>query len=123
MEFSKEVSEKTDTYGEFMRKYGGNYPLVMDSPFGSLDYSYGSGIAETLPSLANQVVIMVSSSQWRDEVSRPMLQNVGRRYAMCYFSSRQDTTFNSKVVGDSGRDYNLWGVTKEEEYTDIKEVT
>jgi DNA sulfur modification protein DndD len=44
------------------------FPIVMDSPFGSLDEIYRRQIAKTLPQLANQLVVLVTKTQWRGEV-------------------------------------------------------
>lgn len=47
---------------------GGIFPIVMDSPFGALDEDYRRLIAKYIPELADQVVILVSGTQWRSEV-------------------------------------------------------
>jgi DNA sulfur modification protein DndD len=49
---------------------GGQYPLVMDSPFGALEDDYRQKVAEWVPNIAQQVIIMASTTQWRDEVER-----------------------------------------------------
>ncbi|HBY75927.1 MAG TPA: ATP-binding protein, partial [Cyanobacteria bacterium UBA11148] len=38
------------------------FPIVMDSPFGSLDEIYRKQIAKTLPKLANQLVVLVTKT-------------------------------------------------------------
>lgn len=61
---------------------GGQYPLVMDSPFGALEDDYRSKVAEWIPTLANQVIVMVSKTQWRDEVESAMRERIGREYVL-----------------------------------------
>lgn len=63
-------------------RVGGHYPLVMDSPFGALEDTYRRKVAEWVPSLADQVVVMVSRSQWRHEVEAAMRGRVGREYIL-----------------------------------------
>jgi len=67
---------------------GGLYPLVMDSPFGSLEDDYRAKVAEWIPKLANQVVILVSKTQWREEVEREVRPKVGREYILELHSTK-----------------------------------
>ncbi|ERT03637.1 hypothetical protein M595_6425, partial [Lyngbya aestuarii BL J] len=41
------------------------FPIVMDSPFGSLDEIYRRQIAKIIPELANQLIVLVTKTQWR----------------------------------------------------------
>ncbi|MBD2303513.1 AAA family ATPase [Nostoc sp. FACHB-190] len=66
------------------------FPIVMDSPFGSLDESYRRRIAQTLPELANQLIILVTKTQWRGEVEQEMVNRIGREYVLTYYSSKPD---------------------------------
>lgn len=61
---------------------GGHYPLVMDSPFGSLEDAYRAKVATWIPTLADQVVVMASRTQWRDEVESAMRPRIGREYIL-----------------------------------------
>lgn len=61
---------------------GGLYPLVMDSAFGSLEDEYRSKVAHWIPKLANQVILLVSKTQWRDEVEREVRPRVGKEYIL-----------------------------------------
>ena len=45
------------------------FPIVMDSPFGSLDEIYRRQVAKALPQLANQLVVLATKTQWRGESS------------------------------------------------------
>jgi DNA sulfur modification protein DndD len=61
---------------------GGFFPLVMDSPFGSLEDEYRHKVATWLPNLGNQIIVMVSNSQWRHEVETAMRSRIGREYIL-----------------------------------------
>lgn len=61
---------------------GGDYPIVMDSPFGSLDQTHKENVARGIPALASQVICIVSESQWSGVVSQNMEQRVGTMYEM-----------------------------------------
>jgi DNA sulfur modification protein DndD len=66
------------------------FPIVMDSPFGSLDRISRRQIAQILPQLANQLVVLVTKTQWRDEVETEMQPKIGRQYLLTYYTSKLD---------------------------------
>ena len=53
------------------------YPIVMDSPFGTLDKTNRRHVTEHINRVADQVIMMVSSTQWRGEVSEASAGKVG----------------------------------------------
>lgn len=63
---------------------GGVYPIVMDSPFGALDPEYRQKVATFIPALADQVIVMVSKSQWRGEVESELSKRLGKQYTLKY---------------------------------------
>lgn len=79
---AKERAQQTET--ENFR--GGVFPIVMDSPFGALDPDYREKIADYIPQLAEQVIIMVSASQWKGEVASQVKHRVARHYTLQYTS-------------------------------------
>ncbi|MBE9050951.1 AAA family ATPase [Nostocales cyanobacterium LEGE 11386] len=66
------------------------FPIVMDSPFGSLDEISRRHIAGTIPKLANQLIVLVTKTQWRGEVAEEMSNRIGREYVLTYYSSKLD---------------------------------
>ena len=80
-------------------RVGGHYPLVMDSPFGALEDIYRKKIAEWVPSLADQVILMVSRSQWRHEVEMAMKDRVGREYILELHTTKDGADQAIKVNG------------------------
>ena len=69
---------------------GGIYPLVMDSPFGALDSDHRERIANGIHRLADQVVVIVSTSQWKGEVSEQLSNYIGKEYRLIYNDPRQN---------------------------------
>ncbi|WP_436926046.1 AAA family ATPase [Halosimplex amylolyticum] len=59
---------------------GGIYPLVMDSPFGALDKSHRREVSRILPTLASQVVVFATDSQWEGPVEEEMTDIAGKQY-------------------------------------------
>ncbi|NER36877.1 MAG: AAA family ATPase [Oscillatoria sp. SIO1A7] len=97
------------------------FPIVMDSPFGSLDEIYRRQIAKTLPKLANQLVVLVTKTQWRGEVETEMGDRIGRHYVLAYNSPKPDCEEDS--INLAGLSYPLVRKSPNRfEYTEIIEV-
>lgn len=73
---------ESDHEGEYFD--GGIYPIVMDSPFGALDNEHRAEVSQVLPMLADQVVVLVTDSQWEGPVQREMGPSVGAHYELDY---------------------------------------
>jgi DNA sulfur modification protein DndD len=97
------------------------FPIVMDSPFGSLDRISRCQIARILPQLANQLIVLVTKTQWRDEVETEMQPKIGKQYLLTYYTSKLDAPqdyleINSHrypLVAHSSNDF---------DYTEISEI-
>ena len=97
------------------------FPIVMDSPFGSLDEIYRRQIAKVLPMLANQLIVLVTKTQWRGEVAEEMAARIGKEYVLTYYSPKLDCEEDSIDLG--GVLYPLVKQSPNEfEYTEIVEV-
>jgi DNA sulfur modification protein DndD len=97
------------------------FPIVMDSPFGSLDEIYRKQIANKLPKLANQLVVLVTKTQWRGEVAQEMESCIGKEYVLVYNSPKADCEEDAIDLG--GMRYPLVKRSPNEfEYTEIVEV-
>jgi DNA sulfur modification protein DndD len=98
---------------------GGFFPLVMDSPFGSLEEEYQSKVATWVPKLAHQVVVMASKSQWRN-VEAAMRPRIGREYVLELHTTKRSA--DRDIVLD-GQSYSyVVTETDEIEMTIIKKV-
>jgi DNA sulfur modification protein DndD len=97
------------------------FPIVMDSPFGSLDEIYRRQISKVLPKIANQLVILVTKTQWRGEVEAEIVNRIGREYVLTYYSPKLDCEEDSIYL--AGLQYPLVRQSPNEfEYTEIVEV-
>lgn len=75
------------------------FPLIMDSPFGALDERNRRSIAEHISRLADQVVVLVTKTQWRDEVETALSSRIGRAYALAYFTPKDGVEPESLAHG------------------------
>ncbi|MEB3178042.1 MAG: AAA family ATPase [Nostocaceae cyanobacterium] len=97
------------------------FPIVMDSPFGSLDQINRREIAKIIPQLANQLIVLVSKTQWRGEVEEEMAERIGREYVLTYYSCKPDC--EEDYIELHGERYALVRQSPNEfEYTEIVEV-
>ncbi|WP_204105574.1 MULTISPECIES: AAA family ATPase [Spirulina sp. CCY15215] len=98
------------------------FPIVMDSPFGSLDEIYRRQVARTIPKLANQLVVLVTKTQWRGEVATEIQNSIGREYVLLYHSPKSDC--EEDAIAINNKNYPLVKQSSEPyEYTEIIEVT
>ncbi|HEY9809179.1 MAG TPA: AAA family ATPase [Halomicronema sp.] len=97
------------------------FPIVMDSPFGSLDEISRRRVASCLPKLANQLVVLATKTQWRGEVSEEMASCIGREYVLVYYSSKANC--EEDFIDINGVRYALVRQSSNEfDYTEIVEV-
>lgn len=98
-----------------------SYPLIMDSPFGSLDGGNRTHIAKQVSSLADQVVVLVSKTQWRHEVESALSGKIGKQYALKYFTPKAD--FRQEFVEIKNKEIQLVVKSPNDyEYTELIEV-
>jgi len=69
---------------------GGIYPLVMDSPFGALDSDHRQRVAGGIHKLSDQIIVIVSTSQWKGEVEEALRPYIGNQYVLNYHDPRQN---------------------------------
>ncbi|MEK7888836.1 AAA family ATPase [Burkholderia contaminans] len=97
------------------------YPIVMDSPFGSLGSAYRTQVAEKITALADQVVLMVTPTQWSGEVETALSGRVGKRYLLEYCTTKDDIP--PERIEIDGHAHNLVVKSPNDfEYTIIREV-
>ena len=97
------------------------FPIVMDSPFGSLDANSRRHIARTIPKLANQLVVLVTKTQWRVEVEEEIADKIGKEYVLVYYSSKPNC--EQDFIELHGERYSLVRQSLNGfEYTEIVEV-
>lgn len=90
-------SEEESTYFT-----GGIYPMIMDSPFGSLDPEYQERTSSMLPEMAQQVVVLVTQAQWSEAVAGEMGRVAGTEYHLEYHGEGEAEYEYTEIVRDGG---------------------
>lgn len=67
-------------------------PLVMDTPFGRLSSQHRSNITENLPILADQLVLLVTDEELRDQARANLEPYIGREYRLMFDTSTNCTS-------------------------------
>ena len=98
-------------------------PLVVDSPFGHLDPIYRGGVAEFLPNLASQVILLVSTSQASDVVLKTLAGKIGLEYVLTWHNQSDGADKQPESIEISGTTYDLTTYNSDIEGTRISEVS
>ena len=86
-----------------------------------MDEIYRRRIANILPRLANQLVVLVTQTQWRGEVADEILPFLGKEYVLTYNSPKSDC--EEDIIELAGNRYDLVRRSPNQfEYTEIVEV-
>ncbi|GEM_PF-902161 len=97
-------------------------PLVVDSPFGHLDPLYRRGVAEFLPNLASQVILLLSTSQASDAVMTTLAEKIGQEYLLTRHNQEDGAGKQAESIEIRGSTYDLTTYNSEIEGTRITEV-
>lgn len=97
-------------------------PLVVDSPFGHLDPLYRRGVAEFLPNLASQVILLVSTSQASEAVMSTLAGKIGQEYVLTRHNLADGTGKQPEHIEINGKTYDLTAYGSEIDGTRITEV-
>ncbi|MBD2025113.1 AAA family ATPase [Leptolyngbya sp. FACHB-711] len=98
-----------------------SFPIVMDSPFGTLDENYRRQIAKLIPMLADQLVVLATKTQWRGEVETEMEPYIDKEYVLVFNSAKPDCEPEAIVL--NGETYPLVRQSPNEfEWTEVVEV-
>jgi DNA sulfur modification protein DndD len=86
---------------------GTEAPIVVDSPFGHLDPTYRRGVADFLPKLARQVVLLVSTSQASQEVMEELEGKIGSQYILTSHNETDGDDKQKEIITINGKSYDL----------------
>jgi DNA sulfur modification protein DndD len=118
---AKYAKERQDNVDDILLP-GTIAPLVVDSPFGHLDPLYRRGVAEFLPNLASQVILLVSTSQASEEVMTTLADKIGQEYLLTRHNLSDGAGKQPEHIEIKGKTYDLTTYNSEIEGTRITEV-
>ncbi|MFJ4813241.1 AAA family ATPase [Streptomyces longwoodensis] len=110
----RRAKDRKDIIGE-----GGIYPVVMDAPFGSLDFTYQEEISRALPKLTSQIVTLLSNSQASGKVMDNLQGAATRMYVLRTVTPNSDAAQETIEINNRAVPYVTHG---EFEHTLLEEV-
>lgn len=122
IEIQREHSE-TDSLGVGVDAT--SIPIVMDSPYGQLSGAYRAAVSRYIPEVADQVIVLVTDSQWEGAAASSLRDRVGASFVMKQHATQE--TIAKHMVGSvtlGGREYKFVEPTQTGyEWTEILEVS
>ncbi|MCO6008281.1 AAA family ATPase [Actinoallomurus purpureus] len=100
-----EAREGQENGRTFIQGIGGDFPVVMDAVFGNLDDDYRKAIADFLPRLASQVVILTSKAQAGEIVEQELRPRLGRQYVITAHTTKTDVSSVTEKLTLNGNTY------------------
>lgn len=102
---------------------GGEYPLVMDAPFATMDKYFKRTVPAGLRSVVPQVVMFSNHDQWSGEVDEVLRSAVGQAYVLeLHIQGSEDDNASIEFRG-ARRDYVVAETDAVTDWTTIKEVS
>jgi DNA sulfur modification protein DndD len=97
---TKIARERHESNSEEEYFSGGIYPVVMDSPYGALDDEHRRTVSQVIPTMAEQVIVLVTDSQWRGPVASE-LGEADKQYRLEYKPGDKANTYpRTEVIED-----------------------
>lgn len=121
MEIQKERHKKEqDTLA--LQDEEAEYPVVMDSPFGTMGGDYRRNLVEFIPEVADQVILFVRDDQWDDQVADILLPITGKTYLLQFHSiNKQHRSDKTITFGEREYSYVVDSQTGHE-HSEIKAI-
>jgi len=101
---------------------GGDYPIVMDSPFGQLDNQYREGISKWIPTVSAQVIVFLSSSQYNDVVANSLMPYIDNHYVIQVHSNKEKALSFPPSINIDGKIVRQWLSSPDHTYSEIVDV-
>jgi len=102
------------------------YPVVMDAPFGQLDSPHRRYVTKRLAQIADQIIILVTPTQFRGEVENSIKNITGKQYLLRYNTTSKDLERKLEVDYKININENSYSLALESEtgyeYSEIVEI-
>jgi DNA sulfur modification protein DndD len=117
-----EAREAQEHGRTFVQGIGGDFPVVMDAVFGNLDDDYRKAVADFLPRLASQVVILTSKAQAGDIVEQELRPRLGQQYVITTHTTKAEVPGATETLTLNGNTYPYQVVGSDRTGAELTEV-
>jgi DNA sulfur modification protein DndD len=97
-------------------------PLMVDAPFGELDPEYQALAAETMMTLSDQLILMLSKTHRTPDVDRAIRPFIGKEYLLIGYHQGPALRAASVQIDVAGRVYEQMIFDAEENWTEIRAI-
>ena len=101
---------------------GTEAPLVLDAPFGQLDGTYKTATAEYIPSMASQVVVMVSKEQGSENVLSILEEKIGSRVTLVRHNTGEQGDKKLESIKVDSEEIEITQYGSDREGTEIRQI-
>lgn len=101
---------------------GGDFPVVMDAAFGNLDDDYRRQVANFLPRMTSQVIVLTSKAQITGVAEQQLHPRIGKRYVITTHTTKRDLEDVTEQISVNGRDYSYQVVGSSWDGAELTEV-
>lgn len=82
------------------------YPIVMDSPYGQLSMAYRKTVSEYIPKVTDQVIVLVTDSQWEGATASILREKSGKAYVLKQHATPENLgKHHLSAISLGGREY------------------
>ncbi|WP_166027218.1 AAA family ATPase [Streptomyces chilikensis] len=81
-----------------------DFPVVLDAAFGNMDTDYRRRVADFLPKMASQVVVLTSKAQAEGAAEERLAPAIGRQYVITTHTRKSDVEEVTEAINVNGTD-------------------
>jgi len=101
---------------------GGDYPLVMDAPFATMDSHFKRTVPLGLRKVVPQMVVIINHDQWSGEVAETLQSSIGNAYVLELHTPGGEDTDTTILFNGRNLDYVVSEQDANTDWSIIKEV-
>lgn len=117
---------KDESSGEARRQQpfqGGDYPIVMDAPFATMDAHFKRTVPSGLREVVPQMVLIINYDQWKGEVESVLQPSIGSAYVLELHTPGGQETDSSVEFGGGTLDYVVGESHADTDWSIVKEIS
>ncbi|MFE1148962.1 AAA family ATPase [Streptomyces albidoflavus] len=99
-----------------------DFPVVLDAAFGNMDTDYRRRVADFLPKMASQVVVLSSKAQAEGAAEEHLAPAIGRQYVIATHTRKADVKDVTETINVNGADCQYQVVNSSFDGAVLKEV-
>lgn len=117
-----DLRSRSEADRRYMMFQGGEYPIVMDAPFATMDRHFKQVVPSGLREVVPQMVLFTNSDQWSGGVEDTLRQSVGATYVLELHIAGDESDNSPITIGGRTVDYVVAEADASTDWTLLKGV-